>query len=116
MGTNRAGLTFVSLAGSYGAREERPAVPPTMHKPSELEWMFEASCRGMDADLFFPPSDGDDSLAKEICAACPVRAACLGFALENHERFGVWGGLGEKERARLSAEEREAALREATAA
>lgn len=78
--------------------------------------MFDAACRGMDAETFFPASDGDDSLAKEICASCPVRSACLGFAIEHGERFGIWGGLGEKERARLSAEEREAALREAAAA
>jgi WhiB family redox-sensing transcriptional regulator len=27
-----------------------------------------------------------------------VRAECLDFALENDERFGIWGGLSERER------------------
>jgi WhiB family transcriptional regulator, redox-sensing transcriptional regulator len=77
--------------------------------------MFDAACRGMDAEVFFPPADGDDGMAKEICAACPVRAACLAFAIDHAERFGVWGGLNEKERARLTAEQREAARRGAAA-
>jgi WhiB family redox-sensing transcriptional regulator len=78
--------------------------------------MFDSACRGMDADVFFPPSDGDDSVAKSVCEACPVRAACLAFAIDRGERFGVWGGLNEKERARLTDEQREAARRAATAA
>jgi WhiB family transcriptional regulator, redox-sensing transcriptional regulator len=77
--------------------------------------MFDAACRGMDAETFFPSADGDPAAAKEVCATCPVAAACLAFALEHGERFGVWGGLDEKERNRLSAEERERALRAAAA-
>ncbi len=36
--------------------------------------------------------------AKRICGMCPIRTACLEYALDNDERFGVWGGLSEKER------------------
>ena len=39
--------------------------------------------------------------AKRICQACAVRDECLEFALEHDERFGIWGGLSERERRRL---------------
>jgi WhiB family redox-sensing transcriptional regulator len=39
--------------------------------------------------------------AKRVCGGCPVREACRGYALENEEEYGVWGGLSEAERKRL---------------
>jgi WhiB family transcriptional regulator, redox-sensing transcriptional regulator len=85
------------------------------HQSTEWTWMFEAACRGMDAEIFFPASDGDDAAAKAVCDACPVRAACLAFAIDHSERFGIWGGLDEKQRARMTDEQREAVRREAAA-
>jgi len=32
---------------------------------------------------------------------CDVRAECLEYALAHDERFGIWGGLSERERRRL---------------
>jgi WhiB family transcriptional regulator, redox-sensing transcriptional regulator len=55
----------------------------------------DAACAGADPALFFPER-GDtetEARAKAICARCPVRAACLARALENGERFGVFGGV-----------------------
>jgi len=54
----------------------------------------EAACRGMPADLFFPAVKGDhpSAGAKEVCAACPVQAECLAYAVEHKEEHGVWGG------------------------
>ena len=40
--------------------------------------------------------------AKAICGGCSVRLECLRLALEHDETWGVWGGLGAVERARLS--------------
>jgi WhiB family redox-sensing transcriptional regulator len=54
----------------------------------------------MDPDLFFPER-GDVlgvARAKAICAACPVTAECLQFALETKEKRGIWGGLSGRER------------------
>ena len=65
-----------------------------------------ASCRGMDPDLFFPSSSGEVKAAKAVCAACPVRAECLEYALANAERLGVWGGTSERERGRLRRSQR----------
>jgi len=79
-------------------------------------WQSDASCRGVDAELFFPATEEESEPAKAICETCPVRLACLAFALERNEKFGVWGGLTEKERARLSPAARENIRRQAAAA
>jgi WhiB family redox-sensing transcriptional regulator len=42
-----------------------------------------------------------ESLAKRICAECPVRQECLEYALRVREPFGIWGGLNETERRTL---------------
>ena len=44
---------------------------------------------------------GSTREAKKICVGCEVRAECLSYALANDERFGIWGGLSERERRRL---------------
>jgi len=81
----------------------------------DYSWQTEASCRGVDAELFFPPTEDESGTAKAICETCPVRLACLAFSIERNERFGVWGGLTEKERARLSPAARESIRRQAAA-
>lgn len=50
--------------------------------------------------MFFPVTRGFSTAtdAKRICVACPVRAECLEYALENNERQGVWGGKTYRER------------------
>jgi WhiB family redox-sensing transcriptional regulator len=64
------------------------------------DWMLEARCLDADPEAFFPEKGGSTREAKRICAACPVRDECLEYALENDERFGIWGGLSERERRR----------------
>lgn len=64
------------------------------------DWMLEARCLDADPEAFFPEKGGSTREAKRICAACPVRDDCLQYALENDERFGIWGGLSERERRR----------------
>ena len=44
---------------------------------------------------------GSTREAKRICGECPVRAECLEYALEEDERFGIWGGMSERERRKL---------------
>lgn len=36
-----------------------------------------------------------------VCRRCPVRGECLTDAFRNGERWGVWGGLTERERERM---------------
>ena len=64
-------------------------------------WQDYANCLGVDPDLFFPERGASTREAKEVCRGCVVRAECLEFALANGEKFGIWGGLSERERRRL---------------
>ena len=74
-----------------------------------LSWRAHAACRGIDPNIFYPVSDEDAEEAKGICAACPVRQACLEYALANRERDGVWGGATERERRRIVRQRRKTA-------
>jgi WhiB family redox-sensing transcriptional regulator len=76
----------------------RPAAPA-------LDWDKGACTRRVD-DLFFPSGESEAARAqadraKLICARCPIRQACLSWALANREDQGVWGGLTPKERRTL---------------
>ena len=64
-------------------------------------WQARANCMGVDPDLFFPERGASTKEAKEVCRGCVVQADCLEFALENGEKFGIWGGMSERERRRL---------------
>ena len=72
-------------------------------------WRDRAACRGIDPEIFYPVSDVDAAEAKSICAVCPVREACLEYALANRERDGVWGGATERERRRMIRQRRKSA-------
>ena len=64
-------------------------------------WQDEANCLGVDPDLFFPERGASTREAKEVCKGCVVREDCLEFALANGEKFGIWGGMSERERRRI---------------
>jgi len=72
-----------------------------MGPAEDQPWWERAACLGRDADCFFPEKGGSTRDAKRICAGCEVRLECLEYALANDERFGIWGGLSERERRRL---------------
>lgn len=65
------------------------------------EWVTGAVCAQTDPDEFFPNKGGTTRYAKAVCRGCPVREECLQYALDNHERFGIWGGMSERERRKL---------------
>ncbi|KWX60327.1 transcription factor WhiB [Mycobacterium sp. NAZ190054] len=67
----------------------------------EDQWQERALCAQTDPEAFFPEKGGSTREAKRICQGCEVKDACLEYALANDERFGIWGGLSERERRRL---------------
>jgi WhiB family redox-sensing transcriptional regulator len=81
----------------------RPPEPTQEHGP-DLSWHEGALCAQTDPEAFFPDAGGSTAAAKRVCMSCPVRVQCLNYALENDERFGVWGGLSERERRRIKKE------------
>ena len=72
--------------------------------PDGTEWMRHGLCAQTDPEVFFPDKGESARPPKSVCAVCPVRSECLEYALERNERFGVWGGLSERERRRVRAQ------------
>jgi WhiB family redox-sensing transcriptional regulator len=70
----------------------------------ELWWQERALCAQTDPEAFFPEKGGSTREAKKVCLGCDVRGNCLEYALAHDERFGIWGGLSERERRRLKKE------------
>ncbi len=68
---------------------------------AERDWQERALCSQTDPEAFFPEKGGSTREAKKICTGCEVRAECLEYALAHDERFGIWGGLSERERRKL---------------
>ena len=81
--------------------------------PDATSWQHEANCLGVNPDLFFPERGASTKEAKGVCRGCIVREDCLEYALANGEKFGIWGGLSERERRRIR---RQRALARAAAA
>lgn len=73
-------------------------------EPDEESWQDRALCAQTDPEAFFPEKGGSTREAKKICTGCEVKAECLEYALANDERFGIWGGLSERERRRIKRE------------
>ena len=80
----------LGVSGAYDENEQDP-----------LAWQADALCSQTDPEAFFPEKGGSTREAKKICSQCTVRSECLEYALANDERFGIWGGLSERERRRL---------------
>ncbi len=97
--------------GGQWARAQRKPEPPqlslivtdfdAMFDTIEEQWQERALCAQTDPEAFFPEKGGSTREAKRICMGCEVRDECLEYALAHDERFGIWGGLSERERRRL---------------
>jgi WhiB family redox-sensing transcriptional regulator len=103
LGATPASIPSVGLSGP--ARAHLTLVPePNDYSgltPDDDLWQENALCAQTDPEAFFPEKGGSTREAKRICQGCEVRDACLEYALANDERFGIWGGLSERERRRL---------------
>jgi WhiB family transcriptional regulator, redox-sensing transcriptional regulator len=102
---------------------EGAALLETVPAVGQDGWQAKGRCaRHPDPDLWFAPIEEqspryahlaedprkrarkrDRNRAKELCRACPVRAQCLRFSLEDPDarEWGMWGGLDKAERTKL---------------
>jgi WhiB family redox-sensing transcriptional regulator len=116
-------LTLVETAGGHLGESTFPLVtaPISVLEPfvlvhgrieedDEDGWQERALCAQTDPEAFFPEKGGSTREAKRICSGCEVKAECLDYALAHDERFGIWGGLSERERRRLRRGEISAAI------
>lgn len=85
----------------WGPASDIPLLVGLFDDPDQQEWQERALCAQTDPEAFFPEKGGSTREAKLICQGCEVRAECLDYALAFDERFGIWGGLSERERRRL---------------
>jgi WhiB family redox-sensing transcriptional regulator len=72
------------------------------------EWRLSAACNPLTADTYFPPAGRGEPDAKAVCGRCYVEAECLAYAIDNHERYGTWGGKTTHERRAMRAKAAEA--------
>ena len=78
-----------------------PLFGDSFEEDALLSWQDRALCAQTDPEAFFPEKGGSTREAKRICLGCEVKDQCLDYALAHDERFGIWGGLSERERRRL---------------
>jgi WhiB family redox-sensing transcriptional regulator len=76
------------------------AISATSMEPAP-DWQDSANCQGVDPDLFYPERGASTREAKEVCRTCEVQPDCLEASLQRTEKFGIWGGLSERERRRV---------------
>ena len=107
------GVSTLGSTPQTNSNAESPDTPRRAHlslvpdafglAPAEPDdqWQERALCAQTDPEAFFPEKGGSTREAKRICMGCEVRDACLEYALAHDERFGIWGGLSERERRRL---------------
>lgn len=90
--------------GGFNAGTGEPNHRPTgsltlmLGRVDDQPWADDALCAQTDPEAFYPEKGGSTREAKAVCASCLVQAECLDYALDHDERFGIWGGLSERER------------------
>jgi WhiB family redox-sensing transcriptional regulator len=95
------GTAQCGLRVEEGAMHELQLITFDEGAEEELSWQERSLCAQTDPEAFFPEKGGSTREAKKVCIGCEVRSECLEYALANDERFGIWGGLSERERRRL---------------
>lgn len=70
-----------------------------MDTEADIEWKAEAECESVKpSDVFFAKEH--EQMAKQICSYCTVKEQCLGYAIRQDVKFGIWGGMTPRERKR----------------
>jgi WhiB family transcriptional regulator, redox-sensing transcriptional regulator len=66
---------------------------------TDVDWA-QANCTSVGRDAFFEDGDPDDVRGK-VCARCPIKQACLDYAIDNEEQYGIWGGMTPRQRLKI---------------
>jgi WhiB family redox-sensing transcriptional regulator len=98
---NNDTVVITSVAITAVGKEYNVEIVELMSGMEDRGWQARANCMGVDPDLFFPERGASTREAKEVCRGCVAREDCLEYALDNGEKFGIWGGMSERERRRL---------------
>lgn len=99
--TESASLTNATTSRATSSGEALSVGAAGVELGEDKSWQDLANCLGVDPDLFFPERGASTREAKEVCRGCVVRDDCLEYALANGEKFGIWGGMSERERRRI---------------
>jgi WhiB family redox-sensing transcriptional regulator len=62
-----------------------------------------AACADVPTEIFFYEGSAEghaiaNKIAKSYCSDCPIAEACLTWAVQNKEEYGIWGGKTPTER------------------
>ncbi len=87
----------------------RPSSKASAESELSEEWQNLARCRGRNLEIFYPQRGVRNASAKALCQDCEVKMECLEYAIAHEERFGIWGGLSERERRKIMRERRKIA-------
>lgn len=85
---NRTGEAEVQVAANFilGLFQEEP------------EWKEGSLCNDHPEVNFFPARGESTRVARAICNQCPVEDECLFYIMQRGDKFGIWGGLSERNR------------------
>ena len=77
-----------------------PGLPPVASEPDK-------ACADANPEIFFPNPRGNQHTnttheAIRVCRRCPHTDACLAWALDTGQDYGIWGGTTAKERRKLT--------------
>ena len=100
-GQSRAPRPVDALTSDIARLAARIDAYTAQQSPQREQWMDRAACLGANPADFFPGRGESTEPARQVCRSCPAAEACLTHALATTEKFGVWGGLSERERRRL---------------
>lgn len=82
----------------------RKGPPPALDLVSfeeQATWRPYANCLGVDSNIFHPQRGETTEAARGVCRGCVVRMPCLEYAITTRQKWGIWGGLSERERRRI---------------
>jgi WhiB family redox-sensing transcriptional regulator len=71
----------------------KPVFLPVAVEPTRGSWRRRAACKNEDPEIFDGETAEAAAQAAMVCAVCPVRAACLEYAVANRTDYGVWAGV-----------------------